>query len=778
MVRGQHMKNPLTKRLLRELKEDFGKYAVIFLLLVFSIGLISGFLVADGSMIKAYNDGFEKYQIENGHFITEQKMNQAQKAKIEENGVTLYDQFYVQEEIDFGARLRIYADREQVNTVCLMEGQLPQQDNEIGIDRMFAENNGISVGDTVQADGDTWTVTGLVALPDYSCLFENNNDAMFDAKLFGVAIVSPEAFARFEKEQLHYDYAWKYDTEPATDAEEKEVSEDLMETVNGVVSLKDFLPRYENQAIQFTGEDMGSDRAMMIVLLYIIIVILAFVFAVTTANTIEKEANVIGTLRASGYTRGELIRHYMEMPVIVTLISAVIGNIFGYTVMKNVCAGMYYGSYSLPTYVTVWNAEAFLYTTVVPVLLMLLINVLILYRQMKLGPLQFLRRDLSRKKNRRAVGLSPAIRFFSRFRIRVVLQNMANYVILFIGISFASILLLFGLSMVPIMDHYQEEITGNMIAEYQYMLNMPVSEMDSKYKLKGMLSLLKFAKEVETDNPDAEKFSAYTLRTMDENYMLEDILFYGIEPDSRYVSLKLSDDDVVISSAYASKFGLSIGDSITLKEKYEDKTYTFTVTQIYPYEASLVVFLSRDHLNDVFDLGKDMYGGYFSSSEITDIDDKYIGSVIDLDALTKMTRQMEISMGGMMWLVSFFAVLIFAVLVYLLSKIIIEKNAQSISMAKILGYSKGEIARLYVMPTSIVVVLCVLINIPLSVRIIGIIWKAMLSQMMTGYLPYWIDPKIYVEMFVAGVICYGVVAALELKRIGKVPMDMALKNVE
>ena len=138
------------------------------------------------------------------------------------------------------------------------------------------------------------------------------------------------------------------------------------------------------------------------------------------------------------------------MPVIVTLISAVIGNIFGYTVMKNVCAGMYYGSYSLPTYVTVWNAEAFLYTTVVPVLLMLLINVLILYRQMKLSPLQFLRRDLSRKKNRRAVGLSPAIRFFSRFRIRVILQNMANYVILFIGISFASILLLFGLSMVPI----------------------------------------------------------------------------------------------------------------------------------------------------------------------------------------------------------------------------------------------------------------------------------------------------------------------------------------
>ena len=40
------------------------------------------------------------------------------------------------------------------------------------------------------------------------------------------------------------------------------------------------------------------------------------------------------------------------------------------------------------------------------------------------------------------------------------------------------------------------------------------------------------------------------------------------------------------------------------------------------------------------------------------------------------------------------------VLIYLLSKIIIEKNAQSISMVKILGYTNGEISKLYIMSTS------------------------------------------------------------------------------
>ena len=121
-----------------------------------------------------------------------------------------------------------------------------------------------------------------------------------------------------------------------------------MEDIGKVVNLETFVPRYLNQAIIFTGDDMGGDKAMVVMLLYIVIVIMAFVFGITISNTIRKEAGVIGTLRASGYTRRELILHYMTLPVLVTLIGALIGNILGYTVFKGVCAGMYYGSYSLP----------------------------------------------------------------------------------------------------------------------------------------------------------------------------------------------------------------------------------------------------------------------------------------------------------------------------------------------------------------------------------------------------------------------------------------------
>lgn len=53
----------------------------------------------------------------------------------------------------------------------------------------------------------------------------------------------------------------------------------------------------------------------------------------------------------------------------------------------------------------------------------------------------------------------------------------------------------------------------------------------------------------------------------------------------------------------------------------------------------------------------------------------------------------------------------------------------------------------------------------------------MLSSM-TGWITLWIDPMIYVQMFAAGAGSYFVIALLEYRRIRRVPMDEALKNVE
>ena len=810
------MKSPLRKRLPRELKNEIGKYLVVFILMVASIGFVSGFLVADNSMLIAYKEGFEKYNIEDGNFRTAEQVHKTQREEIEALGVKLYDNYYVEEPLDNGSTMRFFKNRQEVDKVCLMKGELPAGTGEIAIDRMYADNNNLSVGDTLRSGKRTWKITGLVALSDYSCLFQNNNDSMFDAVKFGVSVVTEEEFDSLNQEKLQYNYSWIYNEKPKTEKEEKEVSEDLMEDMGKIVTLEAFVPQYLNQAITFTGDDMGGDKAMMIMLLYIIMVIMAFVFGITISNTIRKEAGVIGTLRASGYTRQELILHYMTLPVLVTFVGALIGNILGYTVLKDVCADMYYGSYSLPTYVTVWNGEAFGLTTLVPVVIMLVVNYGVLRHKLKLSPLKFLRRDLSGRKQKRAVYLSPKMKIFSRFRLRVIFQNMSNYVVLFIGILFANLLLMFGLLLPSALSHYQVEIQNNMLAKYQYMLQVPVSAVSGN-KFEGLISLLEFYMDSRTDNEDAEEFSAYSLNTLPGKYKSEEVLLYGIEPDSRYVAIDFNDTKdtyesskntkdtrdkkdeagnkekadnkntanaekesttVYISSAYADKFLLHVGDTITLKEKYEKEKYSFKIAGVYDYTAALCVFMPRSELNDIFDLGEDYYSGYFSDTELTDIKSQYIGSVVDLDALTKISRQLDVSMGSMMGMVNGFAIMIYMVLIYLLSKIIIEKNAQSISMVKILGYTNGEISRLYILSTSMVVVLCLLVSLPIETMVMNVLFREMMLSSISGWITLWIDPMIYVQMFAAGIITYGIVALLEFRRVKKVPMDEALKNVE
>ena len=770
------MKSPLRKRIPRELKGEFGKYLVVFLLMVLTIGFVSGFLVADGSMLKAYDESFDKYNIENGNFRTAEKVYRSQWKDIEAAGVTLYENYYIEEALDNGSTMRFFKNREQVNKVCLMKGEMPSEQGEIAIDRMYADNNSLQVGDTLTGGKKSWKITGLVALSDYSALFQNNNDSMFDSVKFGVGVVTPEEFETLSQEKLQYNYAWIYNKQPENEKEEKKVSEDLMEDIGNVVTLETFVPRYLNQAIIFTGDDMGGDKAMVVMLLYIVIVIMAFVFGITISNTIRKEAGVIGTLRASGYTRRELILHYMTLPVLVTLAGALVGNILGYTIFKGVCAGMYYGSYSLPTYQTRWNANAFLLTTVIPAILMFVINAVLISGRLRLSPLRFLRHDFAKKGKSHAVRL-PNFRFFSRFRLRILLQNKSSYFTLFLGIVFANILLLFGMMMKPLLSHYQTEAVENMLADYQYILNVPDPiDEDDEYTLMGIVQKL-LTPSLKTNTEGVETFALTSLKNIPKNREGESISVYGIQKDSKYVSAELFEDGVTISDGYAEKYGMKVGDTLELKEPYEDKTYSFEVKSIYAYPGALAVFLPMDVFCEKFDHPEDYFNGYFSNEPITDLEEAYIATKITEDDMTKISRQLNVSMGEMFQLINVFSIVLFMLLIYLLTKLIIEKNTTSISMVKILGYENREILSLYLTATTWVVIVSIGVSLIIASALIRLIYVIMLSEY-SGWLTYYIDPAIYGKMYLMGLAAYAVIAVLQFRHIQKIPMDEALKNAE
>ncbi len=643
-------KNPLIKRVPRELKGDWSKYLLVSLFMIFVIGCIAGMYVANESMLTAATENTKKSICEDGHFELSKK---AKKGTFDSLSATIYEDFYynLNEDKDGDGKkegtIRVFQKNDEVNLASVLDGKLPENKNEIAIDRMHADNAGIKVGDTISAGGEKYEVSGLIAYVNYATLHEKSTDLMFDAITFDVAMVTKEGWERLNG-TCHYNYAWRYDKRPADDVDEKEMSDDFLddlykEVITSGNQVEDYTPAYANPAITFATDDMGSDLAMGGVILDVLIVIIAFIFAVTISNTVKKESMTVGTLRASGYTKEELVRHYLAAPVIVTFVSAIIGNILGYTVFKELIVYMYYSNYSLPTYVTLWNPDAFIKTTIIPVVLMFVINLLVLIRMLRHTPLQFLRCDLKKNKRKKAMRL-PRWNFLSRFRLRIIFQNIPNYLILFVGIAFISIMLAMAIGMPSTLQYYKDNTKDMMFADYQYVLKNYKDET---------------GKEITTKNSDAEKFSMDSL-LYKTDALNEEVSVYGVEDTSKYISLpdakNLKEKEVYISKPFSDKYDVAVGDTVTLNAKYEKKKYLFKVKGFFEHSQSIAVFMPIEQYRTVFDKGEDAFDGFFTNTKIKDVKKDYIATVITEREITKMSNQLDHTMGSYMLYFQFLCV--------------------------------------------------------------------------------------------------------------------------
>lgn len=892
------MRNPLNKRIPRELRSDFGKYFVIFAFMVLLISLVSGFLVAMKSCTVTYYEGMDKYNVEHGHLTFDRELDDEFLQAFEDKAnIDLFKLYYVNVPSDKGANIRIYKNREEVDLACIMEGVLPSAKDEIALDRLFAENNEYEIGSIVRIGGRDLKMVGTVALPDYSCLYEDNSDMMFNATNFSIAVMTPEGFDQFRAYGVLHNYAWKHREEfdRYSKKESEDLSKNLLEALEDVltdrgealldeaveagkiilldemlrgidenltamganismydstdgrkellsmintgleedgvdlseelsdgkrdvvltdadlsaalarlgvgsekselpehedvkrsrevldtledriIKIKDYVPAHKNHAINFTIDDIGGDTAMFVVFSYIVIIVIAFVFAVTTSSTIYAEAGAIGTLRASGYTRRELLRHYMALPVMVTLIAGIVGNILGYTLLKEKMAALYFHSYSLLKYETVWSGDAFVMTTVIPIILMFVINIFVISRKLRLSPIKFLRHDLRRRSRKWAFPLSNKISFMQRFRLRVVLQNMPNYFTLLLGIALGGMVVIFSLMFPPLIGDYRDMILDGRLSNYQYFLNEDYEVED--------LRLLDTAEGPDgSDDPRfpairPEKFLLTMLKSNERNFVEDDVSIYVLEAESQYVHLKLGAGDAFVSAAYAEKYSVEVGDVVRLNDPYVDKDYSFEVSGIYDYYGALAVFIGKTEFEEIFDESTDYAEGIFSNRAL-DIEEEKVAKQINLRALTMMSDQLEDSIGGFMEVLRNFGVIMFVLLMYLLSKQIIERSANSISMAKILGFKDGEIGSIYILATSFVVVLGLILACPLGHAVLSGIFKLYLYRKMAGFIPLLFDKNSYIIMIAMGLACYAVVSFIQMRKIKRIPKAQVLKNIE
>ena len=148
--------------------------------------------------------------------------------------VKLYSMFCRESSEEFDGKIigtiRVYGERKDIDLYDILEGKSPENENEIIIDRMHADNVGVKVGDTIKINSAEFKVTGLAAFVDYSSLYKSNSDTMFDAITFDVGMTTNKGFDRINGDIL-YKYAFKFNESPTNPYEEKTFSDNFLKAL-------------------------------------------------------------------------------------------------------------------------------------------------------------------------------------------------------------------------------------------------------------------------------------------------------------------------------------------------------------------------------------------------------------------------------------------------------------------------------------------------------------------------------------------------------------------
>lgn len=839
------MQKILNKRILRDLKENCVRYLALSALIILCMYIIISLIgTADTIMIGSEKFAESNY-LEDGQFSLFVPLSDAEKQELTKRGITLEEQFYLDYALEDGSTLRVFQNRKNINLIEIVEGEQAGVNTEIVVERRYAKEHDIGIGDVLVIGNHEFAITGIGCSPDYDAPLKDFTDSSVNSLQFGTAFVTEDAYSELlgESNSLkaeEYVYAYllngvmsdgnlkeileemkvdadsvpdeffrEYWEEQTTDKNElengidslvdgsKELTDGLSElnsiqlgapTLEEAISsacdgaeelndglvelqnktdelwdkyfdfelsnLRSFLKAGDNPRVMAAADDQSINKYGGILAGAIILILFAYVISVFVVYGIEKENTTIGALYALGVRRNELILHYLCLPVVITFLSGVIGCIIGFaSIGESTIMGSCYSYFSIPQMESVYSPYLIVYGVVLPPVISALVNWLVIRGKLNRPALQMLKNEQKLRRMRQIT--LKKIGFVGAFRIRQMFREARTSLTVIGGMFISLLILMLGLNCYVMCQHISEDNKSDTKFEYLYTYKYPEQSVpEGGYEA--------FSKGVKKEN------MGYNL----------DVTILGITEDNPFFDVKLTDSksDVVISSAMAEKYGLKKGDVFVVEDEEAKMHYAFTVNEVAQYSTSFYIFMDIDCMREMFGEDDTYYNQVFADRKL-DIETGKLYGVTTKEDIEMSADVFIQQMMPMVIMMTVFSSLIFAVVMYLMMKVMIERCAFHISMVKVFGYRTKEIKKLYLDGNFYVIAVGAAICIPLAKKCMDLMYPVMVSNvacgMNTGFVWY-----MYVVIYVAVLLIYSVINGLLTAKLNKVNLAEVLKNRE
>lgn len=536
----------------------------------------------------------------------------------------------------------------------------------------------------------------------------------------------------------------------------EEGTDDLMEKYFDVEmgNLIQFVTAEDNPRIKASADDQVINKMGGLIAGIIVMILFTYVISVFVIHGIEKESTVIGALYSLGAKRKDLLLHYLMLPVIVTFVAGVIGTVLGFSswgidVQTRDC----YEYFSIPHMPVLYQGYLIIYGIVMPPVIAAAVNCLAIRKRLSRPALELMRNE---PKNGRIRDVNLGnMGFVRRFRIRQMLREARTGLTVIFGMFISLLILMLGVNCYVLCEHISVESKEDTKYEYMYTYKYPEESVPE----------------------GGEACFAKTLKKEVLGYNL-DITLLGINSSNPYfdASVKKGMDQVILSSAMAQKYGLSVGDKVILEDQEEERNYVFTVDEITQFSTGFYIFMDIDSMRELFGEDEDYYNVVFSDQEL-DIDSGRLYATTSKEDISKSSDVFVNMMMPMIYTMSVVSVLIFCVVMYLMMKMMIDRSAFGISLVKIFGYRSREIRKLYLDGNFYIVAVGAAVCLPLAKIVMDAMYPYLVSNVACG-MNLTFSWQIYAGLYGGILALYFVINRLLIRRVNRLLPAEVLKNRE
>lgn len=779
----------LNKKVPRDLKENLIRNIAMLLIIVLSMSLVVSLCSSADCIKHTIYKMWNICNVEDGNFETSTPLSTRNLKKLSEINCDIEKSFYFDIDSE-GKTLRLFSPRKRIDLPYTEKGRLPEGQNEIFLEKNFCKIHSININDLIKISGKNYKVTGIGCFPDYSYVKQTLSDVVPN-DYFSVGIVSDRDWESLKgNNKTVYNYSYKlygnttsndlkdeiinlkFDPDSVSDTYIKKMleSED-QSSAGGILSM--FSERRYNIRINDAVDDSSIGKQAALVSGIILIVLLVYMLSVLASGTVEKERQVIGTLYALGYTKKEILSHYMKIPMIISVLGAVLGTVLGFALTDAMSLSSS-SVYSYPKIIHIFPLYLVFYGLGLPTVLCYIINRAVLSKKLNLTPLEMMRGNPKKLKhfNFKLDNFS----FPSKYKIRQFFRELNPNITLFFGITVSLLLLMFSVACYGSIKNYSNGITNDVNFSYMYVLRNPVTDLPKN-------SVVGYTRSFYVNYPLSESEMEVTLMGID----YENPYF----PFAPY--LDNATDKVYISSSARIKFGYKTGDRIVFKDNSEDKLYAFEIAGEVKYGNGLYFFMNIDAMRKYF------VQSYFNAENlkkgerIPKNDDFYYNTVFS-DKKLSFKHNMMLSetvksdmkkgadkfitlMWGMIILLIGVSVIIFVSVMYLLMKLEIDRSNFSISLLKALGYDEKTVNSFYLDSAFYITLVSAIIGMPICKKIIDILYPFCISNVNAGFEAS-ISPIQYVFIIILIFASYFVTRKILTMYLKKADVTEILKSRE